>query len=156
MNSAYEKHGRLYQTVTIAAGFVSPFSNGPFSCLLWDHVGCSGDAERAIVARVLLDAGCRYVVCGGRQCEAWHDAIDVEFVARHHDEPKELWAAVHVMTTWHAGQSPDQTAFFFVALAELDGRPFRRNLVLHVGARKTRATVDTVVRKHASRLKAND
>lgn len=40
---------------------------------------CS-DAGRFTIAKELLKAGCRYAVCGGQTCEAWHDAIDEVFV----------------------------------------------------------------------------
>jgi hypothetical protein len=151
MDILAENDDRIYGAVTIdrAAGFVSPFSGHLFPCLIWDHEGRFVDVERAAVAKALLEAGCRYAVCGGERCEAWHDAVDEEFVAEHLDDPEETQNAAHVMTTWHSGETPDEVAFFFVLNTNFDDHDFRRYLVLHVGSGPAKAHVDAAVRKYA-------
>lgn len=67
MDILAEEHGRIYGSVTIecAADFVASFSGQSFPCLIWDHRGRLSAVERAAVAKALLEAGCRYAVCGG-------------------------------------------------------------------------------------------
>lgn len=121
-----------FDAITLAgpSADLPAFPPAPFALLLWDH-GADVDAPcRARVARALLDAGCVYLVAGGAECEAWHDAFDEEIVDR------ELAAgapAPLVPTTWHEGEPPEEVAFFFVHCATVDGEPPARRVVLHVG-----------------------
>ena len=151
MDTLAEIDGRLYEAMTIARAddFVPPFKGVPFPCLIWDHDGRFSNAERFLVAGALLDAGCRYAVCGGQHCSTWHDVVDEEWVARHVDESDEVQEAAHVMTTWHTGESPDEVAFFFVLNTNFDDHEFTRYLVLHVGAGPTTEELDAAVRKYA-------
>jgi hypothetical protein len=147
---------KIYGAVAIEGprGFASPFRDVLFPCLIWDHDGHFTDSERSAVARALLEAGCRYAVCGGESCEAWHDAVDREFIQLHLDDPDEVCEAAHVMTTWHDGESPEDVAFFFVLNTNFDDHDFRRYLVLHVGTGKTKEQVDAAVRAYALNKKA--
>lgn len=111
-----EKDGKLFEAITVdhAGQLKLPFVDVLFPCLIWGHDGRSTDAKRSVIASALLDAGCRYAVCGGENCDAWHEAVDVEFVKRHIDDPDDVLDSVHVMTTSHDGEAPDDVAFFFV------------------------------------------
>ena len=151
MDILVENYGKLYGAITIDRfdGFKSPFAGILFPCLIWDHEGCFADAERSAVAKALLEAGCRYAVCGGKNCEAWHLAFDMEFVEVHLNDPDEVLDSVHVMTTQHDGESPDDVAFFFVLCTNFNDHEFRRYLVLHVGSGPAKAQVDATVRKYA-------
>jgi len=151
MNVLAERGGVIFAVVTIqeAADFAPPFRGVAFPCLIWDHQGILADAERAAVAAALLDADCRYAVCGGEECEAWHDAVDQEFVARHLDDRDEVGDSAHVMTSWHEGETPDDVAFFFVRNTNFDQHDFKRFLVLHVGTSPATGQVDSAVRKYA-------
>ena len=151
MNVLAEKEGRSFVAVVLDAsgGFVLPFAGTPFPCLVWDHDGRSTDEQRLALARQLLDAGCRFVVCGGVNCEAWHDDVDTEFVRRHLGEPEDVLDAAHVSTTWHEGESVDEVAFYFVNCTNLHGHDFRRFLVLHVGAGLLKGPLEVAVRRHA-------
>ena len=82
-------------------------------------------------------------------CEAWHDAMDQEFVKQHLDDPQEVCEAAHVMTTWHEGENPDDVAFFFVLNTDFDDHEFRKYLILHIGTGELREQVDAAVRKYA-------
>jgi len=103
-----ETEDKIYGAVAIdgPGDFASPFHGALFPCLIRDHDGHFTDAERSAVARALLEAGCRHAVCGGESCEAWHDAVDREFIQLHPDDPDEVCEAAHVMTTWHDGGRP--------------------------------------------------
>jgi hypothetical protein len=151
MNVLAENKGKIYAAIAIDAprDFVSPFPGVLFPCMVWDHNGCFSDAQRSELARQLLQVGCRYAVCSGQNCEAWHDAVDVEFVQQHLDDSDETRKAVHVLTTWHAGESPDDVAFFFVLNTNFDDHNFEHYLVLHVGDGPIREQVDAAVRRYA-------
>jgi hypothetical protein len=146
-----QNESRIYGSLTIESpgDFATPFHGEVFPCLLWDHRGRFTDAEQAELAGRLLDAGCRYAVCGGAGCEAWHDAIDMECVTRHLDDSEEVRESMHIMTTWHDGETPDEVALFFVTCTNFGQHHFRRFLVVHVGSGKQRNEVDTAVRRYA-------
>ena len=151
MNLLAQINGRTYAATTIRhpSDFASPFSEGLFPCLVWDHQGRFDKAQQRDVAKALLDAGCRYAVCGGKECEAWHDSFDWEFVERHLNDADEVREAEHIMTTWHEGETPDEVAFFFVCNTNFDDHDFTRYLVLHIGADETNDDVDAAIRRHA-------
>jgi hypothetical protein len=146
-----EKDGKRYVVATVEAAeqFAMPLGGAPFPRLLWDHQGHSTPLGRSAVAKALLEAGCRYVVCAGRDCEAWHDAIDEEFVAAHLEDAPDVTEAAHVMTTWHEDESPDEVAFFFVLNTNFDRHDFDRYVVLHLGTSDVRSEVDGAARKYA-------
>jgi hypothetical protein len=106
------------------------------------------DDGRSAVVQALLDSGCRYAVCAGSDCDAWHSLIDTESTARYLDDP-EGQQAEHVMTTSHEGENPDEVAFFFVRLTNLNSHDFRRYVVLHIGSGPATAAVDAAVRRFA-------
>jgi len=156
MNTLAENDGRLYEAIATdePGGLSLPFPGAPFPCLIWDHDGRFTEEHRSAIARSLLEAGCRYAVCGGQNSEAWHDAVDAEFVRQHLGDPEEVCEAVHVMTTRHAGETPDEVAFFFVLCTNFHDHDFAHYLVLHVGAGPAREQVDAAVRKYALNTKA--
>jgi hypothetical protein len=156
MNVLAEAEAKIYAAIAIddPGDFVSPFPGTLFPCMIWDHEGCFTEAQRALVAKGLLQAGCRYVVCGGQNCEAWHDAVDIEFVRQHVDDSDEARETVHVMTSWHADEGPDDVAFFFVLNTNFDDHDFMRYLVLHVGRGRAKEEVDAAVRRYALNTEA--
>ena len=151
MNVLAENEGRIYGAIAIdvPGDFVSPFTGALFPCLIWDHDGRFAEDQRAVVVTGLLQAGCRYAVCGGQNCEAWHDAVDAEFVRQHLSDLDDCLESVHVMTSWHADENPDDVAFFFVLNTNFDYHDFVRYLVLHVGDGETKEAVDAAVRQYA-------
>ncbi|MCW1915716.1 hypothetical protein OJ996_19170 [Luteolibacter sp. GHJ8] len=96
-----------------------------------------------------MEAGCRYVVCGGQDCEDWHDAVDMAFVLANADEPGGADAAPLVMTTWHEKESPDEVAFHFIHLTDFEDVAFRNYLVLHLGAGPEEQPLEATVISHA-------
>lgn len=151
MDVLAENGGKIYARATIdrQGALGSPFSGYLFPCLIWDHDGHFTDAARFAVAEALLEAGCRYAVCGGQNCEAWHDSIDAGIVEVHPDTSENVQDSALVMTTWHNGESPDDVAFFFVLNTNFDDHDFRRYLVLHVGNGPAEDLVDAAVKKYA-------
>ena len=151
MKTLAQKDGKDYLAVILQRGdaFVPPLSGFPFPCLIWDHDGRLSEQERVAVAKALLDADCRYVVCGGQHCEAWHDTLDIEWVAVHIDDPDDVQEAAHVMTTWHNGETPDEVAFFFVLTTNFDSHDFKRYLVVHVGSGPAVEQLETAIKKYA-------
>lgn len=141
--------GAVFEACSSAPGvpLVLPFGPEPFSCLLWDHDGRATSEQRAVLVRTLLHAGCRYFVCGGQNCEAWHDAADDEFLARQAHEARAALDIEYVMTSWHEGEGVDEVAFFFVNCSDLHGHDFRRFLVLHVGEWADIAALEAAVRR---------
>ena len=119
-----------------------------FPCLIWDHEGRFTDSERREVATALLEAGCRYAVCGGENCEAWHDTVDMAFEKLHLNDPEHVRDAEHVMTTWHDRESPDDVALFFVFNTNFDTHDFASFLVLHVGNSDAKEQVEIAIRKY--------
>jgi hypothetical protein len=146
-----EHEGKSYVALAIdpRVVFVPPPVGEPFPCLLWDHDGRATGEQRAALARALLTAGCRYFVCAGQNCEAWHDAADDEFLARNCHEPETVPDIDYVMTSWHDGESVDDVAFFFVNCTNLHGHDFASFLVLHIGEGPDRGTIEAAVRREA-------
>lgn len=118
----------------------------PFVALLWDHDGVADDSVKEHVIERLLDAGCRYFVCGGVACELWHDFADEIFVFRTLDLTEDEIDAVFAPTTWHTDESLDDVAFFFALNTSIDGAIPDRFLVVNVG-RRPNEEVDRAVRK---------
>ncbi|MEW5882809.1 MAG: hypothetical protein AB1725_01110 [Armatimonadota bacterium] len=117
--------------------------------MIWDHDGHFTDAQRSEVAERLIQGGCKYAICGGQNCEAWHDAVDEQIVGRQVDDADPTNDALDVMTTWHDGQTPDDVAFFFVTCTDFGYYDFKHYLVLHVGDGETIEEVNAAVRWHA-------
>lgn len=151
MNVIAECDGKIYAGVVIHApgDLASPFKGVLFPCLIWDHGSAFAEQQRTDIARVLLDAGCRYAVCGGNNCRLWETALDVEFVTRYRDAPDDIREAVHVMTTSHYGESPDDVAFFFVHNTNFDHHDFKHFLIVHMGTGESVTLVEDAVRLQA-------
>jgi len=105
----------------------------PFVCLIWDHDGRCTEPERDRLIDQLLDAECRYLVCGGERCEEWHDTADEAFVIRNLDDLDDALDHRMLMTTWHEGEDRDEVVFFFLYTTAIDECIPKRFLVVHVG-----------------------
>ncbi len=78
-----------------------------------------------------IATGCRYVVCGGVESEAWEDAADDAYLAE--DSPEPVSDELFVMTTSHPGEPADEAAFFFVHNTRFGDHDFAHHPVLMVG-----------------------
>ncbi len=133
MDLILEQGGRIfgYDHITEPVGFARPFGSQPYVCLVWDADGALGAVERQRLADAVINSNCRYVVCGGMHCEAWHDAMDEAFLAL--DLEGEDYEERFVMTSWHADEPEGEVASFFVHSTASDDEPFTKYLVLQVG-----------------------
>ena len=131
---------------------VLPFGGRNFACLLWDHGLVLPDASSEDLCQLLLRTGCRYVVCGGPGCEAWHDLVDLVFVDEHLEASDVELDRAHVMTTWHSNELPDDVAFFFVYNTNFDDITFDRYLILHLGTGPLAQVIEDAVIAYAGHL----
>ena|SRR2546425_2551064 len=138
----------LFRSVGLDAEFASPFAGADFVCLLWANVRGVDDLERSHLAKALIATGCRYAVCAGHDCTAWHDAVDAAFLAQGLSEEEQ--ERRFVMTTWHDKDSDDDVVFFFVWNTICDDQEFKNYLVLQIGeAPKREARLRKLVLKHS-------
>lgn len=154
MKVVAEDKGKIYAVETIhEAGHLNlPFRAVLFPCLIWDHDGHFTREDRTIVARTLLQAGCRYIICGGMNCEAWHESVDEQFMLRCLNAPENVLQETFVMTTAREGETPDDAAFFFVRCTNFDHHDFKHYLVLHVGTSDAAAALEIAIRRYAFNL----
>ena len=134
MELILERDGREYwlQVIDQGSEFRPPFAGAPYPVLVWDTRGGRTDRELEQLASKLVASNVRYGVCGGQECERWHDALDWAFLEQHLEA--EEYDARFVMTSWHTGEPPDEVAFFLLANTNFDAHDFRRFLVLQVGS----------------------
>jgi hypothetical protein len=108
----------------------SPFGGEPYPALVWATQPTSGE-QRQRIADALIASGCRYVVCGGVESDAWEDAADCAYIGQ--DLPEPVPNALFVMTTSHRDESESEVAHFFVRDTSFGGHDFMRYLVLMIG-----------------------
>lgn len=135
MDLILEHSGRCYfrQVIRCSAEFEEPFGGRPYPCLVWTHEEVVADDERWALAERIVASQCRYAVCGGRECEAVHDAVDSAYIRPFLDPATADLERPMVMTTWHEGESFDEVASFFVLSTNFAKHDFAEYLVLHVG-----------------------
>jgi hypothetical protein len=133
MDRIVDQSGRSFGYMHLGEGehFSSPFGSQPFVCLVWDATGTVNTVARQQLADAIIAANCRYVVCGGANCEAWHDAMDEAFLALGLEESE--YEERFCMTTWHTGEPESEVAMFFVHCTHSEDEPFTKYLVLQVG-----------------------
>jgi len=61
------------------------------------------DKDIAHLSRKLINAGCVYLCCWGRECERIHDLFDAEWIENGFDPE----SSDTIMTTWHTHDSLD-------------------------------------------------
>ena len=108
------------------------------------------DVDRNALVSSLLQTSCRYAVCGGINCERWHDDIDLAFVTTVPDSEQD---ARFVTTTWHTDEPALEVAWFFAWNAGLEDE-FRRFLVVEVGNDATHASLEVAVRRAVTESEA--
>ena len=110
--------------------FPDPFAGTPYPALVWATVPVR-DEDRHRIAAALVATHCRYAVCGGVDCEMWHDAVD--WAAIEQDLLAEEPEAPPIMTTWHQDESEDDVAHFFAHATTAGAHEFGSCLVLLIG-----------------------
>ncbi|CAN0564449.1 unnamed protein product, partial [Laminaria digitata] len=82
-----------------------------FPCLIY-ATQKTDIAFKTAIASKIISSGCQFVVCGGMECEVWHDVIGdtilaAEMIGAH--EPQTT-----IMTTCHTQDSLMELALFFI------------------------------------------
>ena len=68
------------------------------------------DSEwQAAVSRWLADSGCLYMMAWGKDCESWHDSVDL---ARDQFGYGEIPDDKFIMTTWHDDEPLKEVVWF--------------------------------------------
>lgn len=94
-------------------------------------------AWRAEITAWLVQAGCRYALAWGIDCEAWHDAVDDDaaLVSIQTDPSGEnLSDDDYVMTTWHADEPLEEVAWFAAHAAHHPSLDLPAILIVHIAA----------------------
>ena len=90
--------------------FELQFDSEAYPCLIFANQPTSIEFKSDVAER-LIDTGCMYMVCGGLECELWHDIIDEVIVELKIDG--NLDQSSLIMTTWHTEATMEDLAFFF-------------------------------------------
>jgi hypothetical protein len=134
MQPFLSENGREFYIVVLnhPGAFELPFKKEAHPCLIWDTQGGWSDEERTSLTTALLDNEVRYAVCGGVDCERWHDELDEALVHRYLDD--ERAADEHfVMTTWHTDEPPAEVAFFLAHSTNFEHYDFQRYVLVQLG-----------------------
>jgi hypothetical protein len=102
----------------------------PFKAVI--IVEADADADwQSNVCRWIVDAGCRFAMTWGQDCELWHDSIDTANLEQfdYGDIPEDDF----IMTTWHQNE-PLEEAIWFAKWSALHPTLDVSNvLFLHIG-----------------------
>jgi hypothetical protein len=110
------------------------FDGRCFACLLWDSGSERTVEQRHLVVAALIEAGCRYFVCGGDAPSAWEQAADEAFVMMTLRASEPEVAERLVMTTAHETESEAKVVLFFVSCTNFSTHSFTDFLVLTIGS----------------------
>jgi len=111
--------------------FVVPFQGEVYVGLIWACDDSFDESRRKEVVAKLIQSGCRYVVCGGMRCEAWHDAADLAWAILDVESPLQETPAV--MTTWHTDESEEDVIHFAFNLTNFNEHAFEKYFVILIG-----------------------
>jgi hypothetical protein len=111
----------------------SPFPGPPYACLIWDTGSSFNVEQRLTVATALVASDCKYGVCGGSNCGAWDDSIDLASVLLSLEETGAESDDKSIMTTEHDGEATDEVVDFFLNHTDFDSYEFHHYVVLVVG-----------------------
>ncbi len=103
-----EERTVVVAAVSDAGELAVPFGGQPYVALLWATDDRFDGAARMAVAGALIESGCLYIVCGGVDCEQWHDDADTVLALQGADADDSRL----VMTTWHTNQAMEEVVFF--------------------------------------------
>src|SRR5262245_49106482 len=120
----------LYSCITSAIA-LQPEMHGQYPALVWNTKLGVKTEEIELVMQRLIANGCRYIVAAGTECKHWHDIADEQFLEQFPTEPER--DANFVMTSWHAGESPEDVILFLVYGTDFEEHDFKEFLVLQFG-----------------------
>jgi hypothetical protein len=84
------------------------------------------------VAKQLVLGGCVYFMAWGRECEAWHDAVDMANLEQF--DFKEIPEESFVMTTWHEKEPLSEVLWFCKNNAFHASVKLKRTVLLHLSS----------------------
>jgi len=124
--------------MSVFADLEVPFTGEEYVGLIWAADSTLDEGDRMKVVGTLIDSGCQYIVCGGVDCERWHDDADLAFANLEVQSDSLRTDLPMVMTTWHDNESMEDVAFFAINCTNFDDHDFNRLLVLVVGQESER------------------
>jgi hypothetical protein len=102
----------------------------PFKAILVAEIDMS-DSRRSEVCKWLVEAGCRYFMAWGRECERWHDFMDEVYLTSWDFRPPD---DALLITTWHADQALAEVFWFARYVAVHPATGLRNILIVHAGS----------------------
>ena len=131
-----------------AADFALPFRQQPYVGVLWSNLSRPPSDQREFLTNALIASGCRYLVCGGSECELWHDFADEAYLAL---DPECANENAFVTTTWHDQESEEDVVFFFLTCTHVEKVKMNRYLIVQVGKNENQSKLfGQLVRKLGS------
>jgi len=124
--------GRTVSHICLTPPYVldaAPFDGNDFVALIVNNDQQISTSDQNAISLALVKFGCRYAVCMGHNCSTWDDSVDF---ANMELDP-ELTPEKFVMTTWHADDSVDSIANFFLNCTSFNDNTFDNFLVLSIG-----------------------
>ena len=92
--------------------------------------GATSHEFKESVAKELAQGNCLYFMAWGSECEAWHDAVDMENIEQF--EFKEIPEERFIMTTWHESEPLSEVFWFCKNSAFHSTVDLKRTVLLHV------------------------
>ena len=94
-------------------------------------------------SRALVAAGCLYASVWGKQCEAWHDAIDDAYLEATNYE--DVVPEKALATTWHEDEELSEV-FWFAKHRAVHPAELRETLILHIADAPRRDELEAAYR----------
>ena len=92
----------------------------------------SDEMWRWVVARWLVDSGCRFMLAWGKECESWNEAV--EDAALEAIDYEDVAPEQTVLTTAHEDDDLDEVFWFARHRASHPALQFTDTVILHVAA----------------------
>lgn len=111
--------------------FHAPFYGIAYVCILFNNDPFITNHDQQTISEQLVQSGCRYAVCAGKDCSTWDDSIDYAYLATDKDynpSPETL-----VMTTWHDQETPEEVIDFGLHQTNFKADIAEKYLILSIG-----------------------
>jgi len=92
----------------------------------------TAQSYKEVVAKELTLNGCLYFMAWGRECEAWHDAVDMANIEQF--DFKEIPEESLIMTTWHEKEALSEALWFCKNSAFHASVKLSHTVLLHLSA----------------------
>jgi hypothetical protein len=118
------------QQIPHGSTVVPTFDGAAYVGVIWALDNTFDQAARMQIGRDLIQSGCRYIVCGGVECEQWHDDADL---AQGDLDRTFSGNMPFVMTTWHEREPLEEVLWFANYCTAFEDYDFKCILVLVIG-----------------------